>query len=677
MAEQEEEEHLRPADWRETISDRTKGKPMGALGRGLQSAQKAMGWQQELRDRAERLQEIQQQRQEQARQQKMQDAQKRYGQMEQDYGVSALRDATPEAQGKMLANMNLARRDMELPDLPELPALKQRDEQFSSDQFKAQKAFAGGMSTEDWNSYMDRTYGHDYHSSQIITARNTIGMAEQGPLSADPGKAPNQPNANEAKPAAVPPEQVVPETPLPRTTTDYWKAMRDQYAPLIQDADLLDYGKVMADPENMRLLWQTQRGKERVMAYGDLDGVPRELAQTNPAEYMRLVVTKRQEAKFTRLQQEAAEANLMAKLFPKPVTADQEADNTRLAQGNLRSQLTSAEASLKASYEHGVGPNDPGMWGVRQSIYDLRAQLEYAGHKVGQTMPKGYDVSSGTTVQQDRTNDLATKKWDYSQFKDKRDYQLARDRYKNELARTGISEQNMKTTMSNADRGWQEFEYKKAHPTGSGGGLTPSESATQTRMYNTRNQVIDKRLADISRALNPSDTKYYASLSESEKKGLRDELHSLSREKTENLKTLKSLKSQGGSAAPVSSNVNQYRALVAKHFPASQVDNAMAVMQGESGGNPSAHNKNTNGTTDGGLFQINSIHGHDPKKLKDPDYNVRVAAAMFKKQGWGPWVAARKLGLVKGKQSAKAKPAPKSGSKVSSSLLSDLKKGKS
>jgi len=40
----------------------------------------------------------------------------------------------------------------------------------------------------------------------------------------------------------------------------------------------------------------------------------------------------------------------------------------------------------------------------------------------------------------------------------------------------------------------------------------------------------------------------------------------------------------------------------------SESQKALAVMKAESGGNPKAVNKNTNGTTDYGLFQINSIH---------------------------------------------------------------------
>ena len=92
--------------------------------------------------------------------------------------------------------------------------------------------------------------------------------------------------------------------------------------------------------------------------------------------------------------------------------------------------------------------------------------------------------------------------------------------------------------------------------------------------------------------------------------------------------------------------------LIKKYFPESEWDNAIAVMMGESGGNAGAHNGNA-GTGDDswGLFQINRYgelaNTRPPvNQLLDPEFNVKYAAQMWQSQGWGPWGAAKKIGLV-------------------------------
>ena len=66
---------------------------------------------------------------------------------------------------------------------------------------------------------------------------------------------------------------------------------------------------------------------------------------------------------------------------------------------------------------------------------------------------------------------------------------------------------------------------------------------------------------------------------------------------------------------------------------------AVAVAKAESGHNPLALNdKNTNGTTDKGLFQINSCHGYGDE-LFDIDKNLEVARKLYDKSGFTPWVA--------------------------------------
>lgn len=80
-------------------------------------------------------------------------------------------------------------------------------------------------------------------------------------------------------------------------------------------------------------------------------------------------------------------------------------------------------------------------------------------------------------------------------------------------------------------------------------------------------------------------------------------------------------------------------------FPSDQLATAVAVALAESGGNATATNKNTNGTTDFGLWQINSIHTADLASgpWQDPTANARMAFAVWSRAGrkWTPWYAWR------------------------------------
>lgn len=82
-------------------------------------------------------------------------------------------------------------------------------------------------------------------------------------------------------------------------------------------------------------------------------------------------------------------------------------------------------------------------------------------------------------------------------------------------------------------------------------------------------------------------------------------------------------------------------AATAAGFPAAQLDMAVAVAGAESGYNPTATNHNTNGSTDYGLWQINSTHadllgGHD---WRDPATNAWMAYQVWRQAGgsWTPW----------------------------------------
>lgn len=63
------------------------------------------------------------------------------------------------------------------------------------------------------------------------------------------------------------------------------------------------------------------------------------------------------------------------------------------------------------------------------------------------------------------------------------------------------------------------------------------------------------------------------------------------------------------------------------------------IAMGESSGNPRAVNHNSDGSTDYGLWQINSVHGYSPSKLFDPLYNARAAAEVLSSSGVGAWYA--------------------------------------
>lgn len=83
--------------------------------------------------------------------------------------------------------------------------------------------------------------------------------------------------------------------------------------------------------------------------------------------------------------------------------------------------------------------------------------------------------------------------------------------------------------------------------------------------------------------------------------------------------------------------VEQWRSLVAKYFPPEQVEKALRVIQGESGGRSITQIGGGPGT---GLFQIEHGGAHpgrlSQQELLDPETNVRVAAEMASKN-WDQW----------------------------------------
>lgn len=113
----------------------------------------------------------------------------------------------------------------------------------------------------------------------------------------------------------------------------------------------------------------------------------------------------------------------------------------------------------------------------------------------------------------------------------------------------------------------------------------------------------------------------------------------------------------------VSALAEQSRKYVVKYFPANEVENAMRIMQKESGGNflivtpPLGKffagmpvTAGYEGSQSWGLYQINDkAHPEvDFSRVLDPDYNVQQAARIFKEAGnsWSQWSASRVPGVL-------------------------------
>lgn len=60
-----------------------------------------------------------------------------------------------------------------------------------------------------------------------------------------------------------------------------------------------------------------------------------------------------------------------------------------------------------------------------------------------------------------------------------------------------------------------------------------------------------------------------------------------------------------------------------------------AIAMAESGGNSAAVGHNTNGSTDTGLWQINSVH--NVSGMTDPEANAKEAVKIYKSQGLSAW----------------------------------------
>ncbi len=78
------------------------------------------------------------------------------------------------------------------------------------------------------------------------------------------------------------------------------------------------------------------------------------------------------------------------------------------------------------------------------------------------------------------------------------------------------------------------------------------------------------------------------------------------------------------------------------------VQDAIAICNAESSGNPNATHYDANGSVDMGLMQINSVHDNmvsSPSQLYDPATNISVAYQIYSQSGWYAWSTAWVIGL--------------------------------
>lgn len=114
---------------------------------------------------------------------------------------------------------------------------------------------------------------------------------------------------------------------------------------------------------------------------------------------------------------------------------------------------------------------------------------------------------------------------------------------------------------------------------------------------------------------------------------------------------------------PTLTDAEIYQSVVLAGFPADAQITAIAVALAESGGNSDATNTNADGSTDYGLFQINSVHADllRGKDWKNPVTNAMMALAVSSNgTNWHPWVAydsgAWTVYIARARAAAHAKP---------------------
>ncbi len=118
---------------------------------------------------------------------------------------------------------------------------------------------------------------------------------------------------------------------------------------------------------------------------------------------------------------------------------------------------------------------------------------------------------------------------------------------------------------------------------------------------------------------------------ERERDAVREDLDALKKAADPKPTPKASTPSVSRSSTPIRAGAEQWRGTVAKHFPASAVDEALYIIGRESGGNPSARNGSCVG-----LFQLDSgVHfSHYPEVDGfTADGNVYIASRLWKASG--------------------------------------------
>lgn len=89
----------------------------------------------------------------------------------------------------------------------------------------------------------------------------------------------------------------------------------------------------------------------------------------------------------------------------------------------------------------------------------------------------------------------------------------------------------------------------------------------------------------------------------------------------------------------VTKEVTAYSAIIDAGWSMQEAPTALAIAMAESGLNPTATHKNTNGSTDYGLFQVNSIHNPTQAEKTEPVANAKKAYSIYAAAGnkWTPW----------------------------------------
>lgn len=105
-------------------------------------------------------------------------------------------------------------------------------------------------------------------------------------------------------------------------------------------------------------------------------------------------------------------------------------------------------------------------------------------------------------------------------------------------------------------------------------------------------------------------------------------------------------------AAEVAAAPLTCRDAIQRYWPVSVQQQAFHILDAENGTEaPNRTGYNTNGTTDNGCMQINTVHlgeyGWSNANFGDIDtaaFNVQVALQIYNQQGWCPWSTAYPLG---------------------------------